>query len=85
MRAKQSYQPKGRVGSKLTPKEKAIVDALCENGDTEGVLMTRFNIARVTLHSHMKQIFNKTGYSSRSELIANTLHKRYQAERDIWI
>jgi two-component system vancomycin resistance associated response regulator VraR len=61
----------------LTKRESEILEAFLENGCSNDDLAARFNISAETLKIHMQHIYNKTGYSSRTELAVNELHKRY--------
>ena len=62
---------------RLTRREDEILSALIENGASTKALMERFNCSDITIKVHIGHIFDKTGYSTRCELIANTLHKMY--------
>jgi DNA-binding NarL/FixJ family response regulator len=62
---------------RLTKAESEVLEAFLENGCSNDELATRFNISDETVKIHMCHIFNKTGYSSRTELAVNELHKRY--------
>ena len=60
------------------PRQNAVLEALLENGCSNRELAVRFNISEETVRRHITNIFNATGYSTRTELVANELHKRYQ-------
>jgi DNA-binding NarL/FixJ family response regulator len=61
----------------LSKAESAILEAFLENGCTNETLAERFGISEWTVKRHVFNILNKTGYSSRTELAVNELHKRY--------
>lgn len=58
----------------FTPREKEIIFAICENGMANTDLCIRFNVKKVTIDKQLESIFNKTGMSTRCELVAYMLN-----------
>jgi len=61
----------------LTPREKEIELAICENGIITNFDLTNyFKISISTLHSHLQAIYLKRGVYSKAELIYKYYQKR---------
>lgn len=58
----------------LTNKEAEILSLLCAGGYSNKELGQMLSVAEGTIKRHVFNIMNKTGYSTRCELIANTLN-----------
>ena len=60
----------------LSQREQEILDLLCQEGYTNLELAAVLNVSIETVKRHLVTIMNKTGYSSRLELVVKTLHAR---------
>lgn len=67
------------AGTALSPSQKQILEVLCEAGGSNEVIGKRLGITVGTVKSQMSHIMQKTGYATRTELVALELHKRYAA------
>ena len=71
--------PKYRVKSLcLTTRKHKILDMLLENGCSNQTLASHFGISIETAKRHISNIMDKKGFSTRSEMIANELHRYYR-------
>jgi DNA-binding CsgD family transcriptional regulator len=60
----------------LTPREQMVTGLVCRGLSTRE-LADRLHITPNTLQDHLKSIFEKTGVSSRRELVAVILQEQY--------
>lgn len=67
------HERKGRLlGSRLTPREKEVLQALADGLDSEQ-LAERLDVAQETAHTHMVRLFTKLGVHSRTEALVFAL------------
>lgn len=72
---------KAMESRKLTRREQQVLDLACESGPTYQQIANTLGISWETVRQHVAAIYRKTGYGTMPELIANTLHKRYQENK----
>ena len=60
----------------LTKQEQVITGLVCR-GLSTGEIVARLHITPNTIQDHLKSIFDKTGVSSRRELVASILQEQY--------
>lgn len=62
----------------LTKAQTKIMDILCDCGASNQDIAVCLGIAESTVKRQLARIMDKTGYSNRTELAVQTLHKMYE-------
>jgi DNA-binding NarL/FixJ family response regulator len=80
-RRAKSCRAKALESRQLTRREHEVLELICESGPTYQQIANTLGISWETVRQYVAAIYRKTGYGTMPELIANTLHKRYQENK----
>jgi DNA-binding CsgD family transcriptional regulator len=78
-RAVWGTSPKHMERTQLTPRETEILEMMIEETPSNKDIAVRYGISEETVKRHLSSIMDKTGYSTRMELVVRTLQKRIES------